>query len=139
MFFFFCFDIFTLTFISRYFEKKCFTFIIYLSLFLLIKRIIEKLIESGADVNLQNEAGKTPLMLAAFAGKLISIKELKHHGARFDLKDKGGSTALHWAVDGGNIEIIEFMIKQGGDVNWKDDQNSWTPLLRLGKIFNLRY
>ncbi|CAD5125524.1 DgyrCDS13731 [Dimorphilus gyrociliatus] len=96
--------------------------------------ILEKLIESGADVNLQNEAGKTSLMLAAFAGKLISVKELKHHGARFDLKDKGGSTALHWAVDGGNVEIIEFMVKQGGDVNWKDDQNNWTPLLRLASV-----
>ena len=70
-------------------------------------------------------------MLSAYAGKLQSIKELRYYGARYDISDKGGSTALHWAVDGGNTELIEWMIDDGADICAKD-HNGWTPFLRTG-------
>ena len=71
-------------------------------------------------------------MLAAYAGQVGSIKELRHFGAKYELQDKGGSTALHWAMDGGNQELIDWMVEDGADLGCVDF-NGWTPLLRIGK------
>lgn len=71
-------------------------------------------------------------MLACFAGKQEVVMRLREHGARYEDFDKGGSTPMHWAVDGGNTRLIEWMIKDGADVNMKDCNSKWTPLLRCG-------
>lgn len=71
-------------------------------------RMVELLINKGANVNAQNESGKTAIMLAAFAGKLNIIKELRNNGASYDLKDRAGCTVLHYAVDGGNLDCVIF-------------------------------
>lgn len=68
--------------------------------------MVELLIHKGANVNAQNESGKTAIMLAAFAGKLNIIKELRTNGASYDLKDRAGCTVLHYAVDGGNLDSV---------------------------------
>ena len=91
------------------------------------------LILKGADINAQNESGKTALMLAAFAGKLNIIKELRSNGASIDHKDKAGCSALHYAVDGGNLEAIQYFLMEGADINAKDN-SGWTPLLRSASI-----
>ncbi|KAL3864042.1 hypothetical protein ACJMK2_005754, partial [Sinanodonta woodiana] len=70
------------------------------------------------------------LMLSCFAGQLDVVKLLREKGARYDIYDKGGSTAMHWAVDGQNNKLVEWMIKDGADVNIKDHNSHWTPLLR---------
>ena len=49
-----------------------------------------------------------------------------------DCQDKGGSTALHWAMDGGDVELIEYLVQKGSEID-KTDYNGWSPLLRLGK------
>jgi ankyrin repeat protein len=69
-------------------------------------------------------------MLAAYAGQLGAVKELRHYGAKYELQDKGGSSALHWAMDGANLELIEWMLDDGADIMCKD-YNHWTPLLRV--------
>ena len=71
-------------------------------------------------------------MLAAYSGKLESVKELVHHGAKYNIRDKGGSTALHWAMDGKKTDLIEWMLDDKADVS-ATDSNGWTPLLRVGK------
>ena len=69
------------------------------------------------------------LMLAAYAGKLEIVKELRHYNARYDLVDRGGSSALHWAVDGKRLDLIEWMLDDGASLD-ASDHNGWTPLLR---------
>jgi len=69
-------------------------------------------------------------MLAAFAGKLESVKELCYRDADRQLADKGGSTAFHWAMDSGNTELVDWMLDNGADTS-VTDVNGWTPLLRL--------
>ena len=70
-------------------------------------------------------------MLAAYARQTKCVKELRYFGARYDFQDRGGSTALHWAMDGGNVELIDWMVEDGADINCTD-YNGWTPLLRIG-------
>lgn len=71
-------------------------------------------------------------MLACFSGHLEVVKLLRSHGAEYTAKDKGGSCPIHWAVDGGDLELIEWIINDGADVNMKDYHSQWTPLLRAG-------
>jgi ankyrin repeat protein len=92
--------------------------------------MIELLIAHGADVNAQNESGKTALMMAAFGGKLDIVKLLRSNEARYELKDSAGLSAIHYAVDSNNPEVVEYMLYDGADVNAKDNVNGWTPLLR---------
>ncbi|XP_022288625.2 fibronectin type 3 and ankyrin repeat domains 1 protein-like isoform X1 [Crassostrea virginica] len=96
--------------------------------------IMEILIRYGADVNAKNDSGKTALMLACFAGQFDAVKLLRANGAKYDDYDRGGSTPIHWAVDGGNTRLIEWIIKDGADVNLKDHSHGWTPLIRCASV-----
>ncbi len=87
----------------------------------------------GAEVNAQNDSGKTALMLAAFLGKLNIIKELLNNGASLTRTDKAGCTVLHYAVDGGNLEAIQYFLMENVDINARDN-NGWTPLLRSASV-----
>ena len=50
-------------------------------------------------------------MIACYHGHLNVVQLLKEHGARYDVRDKGGSMALHWAVDGGQEDMVAYLIR----------------------------
>jgi ankyrin repeat protein len=60
------------------------------------------LIDAGADVNLADNRGRTPLMWATDIGDdtVPFVKCLLAHGARLDAKDTDGNTALRYAQAG---------------------------------------
>ncbi|XP_052772405.1 fibronectin type 3 and ankyrin repeat domains 1 protein-like isoform X2 [Mya arenaria] len=95
---------------------------------------VELLLKYGADVHLKNDAGKTALMLACYSGQLDSIKVLRANGARYNDFDRGGSAPIHWAVDGGNVKLLDWMIQDGADVNLRDLNCGWTPLIRCASV-----
>ncbi|KAH3789094.1 fibronectin type 3 and ankyrin repeat domains protein 1-like isoform X2 [Dreissena polymorpha] len=95
---------------------------------------VELLLKHGADVHLQNDAGKTALMLACYAGQLDVIKILRQNGARYTDFDRGGSAAIHWAVDGGHVKLLDWMIEDGADVDLQDLGSGWTPLIRCASV-----
>jgi ankyrin repeat protein len=72
-------------------------------------------------------------MLACYAGQLECVKILRKYGAKYDDFDRGGSAPIHWAVDGGNVKLLDWMIEDGADVNLRDLNSLWTPLIRCGK------
>nr|XP_060499023.1 fibronectin type 3 and ankyrin repeat domains protein 1 [Panthera onca] len=74
------------------------------------------------------------LMLACYAGHLDVVKYLRRHGASWETRDLGGCTALHWAVDGGHCNVIEWMIKDGCEVDAADTGLGWTPLMRVSAV-----
>ncbi|RMZ95691.1 fibronectin type 3 and ankyrin repeat domains 1 [Brachionus plicatilis] len=96
--------------------------------------MVELLVYKGAQINAQNESGKTAIMLAAFSGKLNVLKELRSNGASYDIKDRSGCSALHYAVDGGNLDCIQYLLMDGLDVNIKDTTSCWTPLIRAASV-----
>jgi fibronectin type 3 and ankyrin repeat domains protein 1 len=97
--------------------------------------IIDILIEHNVDINIQNENGRTAVMMAAFIGNINIIKQLRSHGASYTLKDKQNMTVVHFAVDGGHCDTLRYVLMDGGDkfIESKDN-NGWTPLLRAASI-----
>ncbi|CBJ28619.1 hypothetical protein Esi_0110_0044 [Ectocarpus siliculosus] len=56
------------------------------------------------------------LFLAAYSGNLADVKStLKNNALSADVADPNkGSTALLWASTGGSLEVVEWLVKQGG-------------------------
>ncbi len=101
--------------------------------------IVEFLLNHGADIELENIHGDTPLTLAArYArfGQYETIKALLEHGAKVNHKDKHGRTALHDAAMYSGKEIINLLISYGADVNARDEHQS-TPLHQAAMLNNI--
>ena len=92
-------------------------------------KIVETLIEFGADINAQDNIEWTALTLAASYGqnpKIVTI--LLKAGANVNVKDKDNDTVLINAVHySDNIEIIKILLRSGADVNAKNN-SGWTAL-----------
>lgn len=89
--------------------------------------IARKLVDRGADPNVQNAAGTTALQNLAFHGEIETLKILVESGADINARGFRGATALHWAVDGRRLEIVRFLLDHGADVSARDEDNR-TPL-----------
>jgi ankyrin repeat protein len=84
-------------------------------------KMIEMLINFGADVNMKNKFGRTALhRLACIPNMKDSISLLISKGADVNARDIGEATPMHDAVDRGYLDIVEFLISQGADVNARD-------------------
>ena len=87
---------------------------------------IQRLLELGADINIQNYKGKTGLHCAAKAGFLNVIKLLIEKGATLDATDSDGETPLFEAIrstiKSGEKQraAIEALLVKGADPNVKN-------------------
>jgi hypothetical protein len=66
---------------------------------------------------------QTPLFLAVCRNQFTNVKILVERGANLDLQNIVGNTALHVAVSHGFSPIIEYLIRNGADVNLKNRRN----------------
>jgi ankyrin repeat protein len=72
------------------------------------------LIDSGADVNIRNEEGDTPLHWAAGEGQKELVVILIVHGADVNALNKRGWTPLRWAEAQSQKEIARILVAAGG-------------------------
>lgn len=89
--------------------------------------ITKLLLDRGADVNARDNAGRTPLISAAY-GNVEMVRLLLAHGADVHARDKGGETALWKAAYEGNVEMARLLLEKGADI---ETQDKWggTPLM----------
>jgi ankyrin repeat protein len=72
------------------------------------------LIDNGADVNIRNEEGYTPLHWAAGEGQKELVVILIVHGADVNALNKRGWTPLRWAEAQSQKEIARILVAAGG-------------------------
>lgn len=69
------------------------------------------LLEKGADVNCQDEDGRTALSLACELGHLDVVKLLVQFNADPDISDAWGNSALMYAAFSGQSQVLEFLVR----------------------------
>jgi uncharacterized protein len=70
-------------------------------------------------------ANRTPLMLAAFRGDIVTVRALLMGGADVNARDKDGDTALMFAAYRGHTEIVSLLLDYGANV-YARARNGWT-------------
>lgn len=90
---------------------------------------VDILLSAGANPNLYNEDGNTPLMLAAIEGFSKVVNKLAKAKCDVNMKDKSDAqkTAMHTIALKGHTECIADLLEAGMDMNMFDNQYR-TPL-----------
>ncbi|XP_058474207.1 KN motif and ankyrin repeat domain-containing protein 1-like [Solea solea] len=92
--------------------------------------IVKKLLDTEVcNVNQQNKAGYTPIMLAALAAvetpeDMGVVEQLFTKGEVNAKASQAGQTALMLAVSHGRMTMVQTLLALGADVNLQDDEGS---------------
>eukprot|EP00933_Yihiella_yeosuensis_P023155 TRINITY_DN1807_c2_g1_i1.p1 TRINITY_DN1807_c2_g1~~TRINITY_DN1807_c2_g1_i1.p1 ORF type:complete len:218 (-),score=54.84 TRINITY_DN1807_c2_g1_i1:182-835(-) len=92
------------------------------------ERLAEKLIEMRVSTNSADQCGATPLMIAAFNGRIRIIEALLLERST-DVRQVNTylTTALHYAAQRGHANCIQSLVEAGAEVDALD-RHSDTPL-----------
>jgi len=87
------------------------------------------IITHAPDVNAEYGAGLSPLYAASNSGQVDSARVLLDHGADVNAKVTGYSnfTPFHCAVYKGHLELTQFFLEQGANLNVRSSRQN-TPL-----------
>ncbi|MHC4540586.1 MAG: ankyrin repeat domain-containing protein [Planctomycetota bacterium] len=80
-------------------------------------QLVEALISEGADVNVGDKRGETPLHYAAQRRYRHVAKLLIADGAQINASSNSGETPLHCATRWGYSDVVELLIANGANVN----------------------
>ena len=77
--------------------------------------VVKQHITAGTDLNVKDQYGSTPLIIASTFGKTDIAKELIDGGADLNIKNNDGSTPLHIAAFFCRTEIVKALLDKGAD------------------------
>jgi hypothetical protein len=86
-------------------------------------RLVQHLLEAGANPDLSNWLGRSPLMFAAGYGYEEVCSLLIEHGANLNLVDEQGETALMVAITRGKPAVAYMLINAGADITVRSREN----------------
>lgn len=84
------------------------------------------LLQKGANPNLSDKKGTTPLMLATQLGYVEGIDTLTRKKAQVDQTNRAGETALILAVQLRNAEAVRALLKAGANPDKKDSRAGYS-------------
>ena len=81
--------------------------------------VAEELLKLGADIDVQNKRGSTPLIAAAKAGKLEQVKWLVENGINLPNGDSQGSKAIAIALENNHKATAEYLEQEVEKANFR--------------------
>ena len=122
--------------------------------------VLEYLISKGAKIESKNAYGETPLMSAISYWNVDAMLLLEKHNANWKVVNNDGENAVHYMLFGdycsecdvdenGNLidefttikgkSFLEYLISKGVDINKKEKEDGWTPLMHLINSYTYNY
>jgi len=89
--------------------------------------LVKALLDAGADPNVENADGETPLMQTVMCGDFRLMRLLLTHKIDVRRTDQRGRTALHWAAWTDSAEAIDSLLAAGSDLEGRNKAGE-TPL-----------
>jgi hypothetical protein len=86
------------------------------------------LLDKGADMNMPDREGFTPLSIAALYGHAYTVKFFLDKGADINAINNFGATPLFTAASKGQIEIVKILVGRGANIDMASRYGT-TPLL----------
>ena len=80
--------------------------------------------QSGFDMNIGDNIGRTGFHFACIGGNLNVVEFLVHQGFDMNVADNCGNTGFHLACINGNLDAVQFLVQQGFDMNVGDDHGT---------------
>lgn len=84
------------------------------------------LLQKGANPNVENKKGITPLMLATQLNFIEGIDRLIGKKVQVDQTNRAGETALILAVQLRNSEVVRALLKAGADADKRDNRAGYS-------------
>ena len=99
-------------------------------------KVVQLLLEAGADKSVAMEDGATALFLAAQNGHLKVVQLLLEAGAGKDVALADGTTALFVAAQKGHLEVVGLLLEAGADKNvaMEDGATALFPAAQNGHL-----
>lgn len=91
------------------------------------------LLQSGADPNVKDEHGATPVHWAAGAGQIDLFNIIAAHQGFLHAEDANGASPVHWAAAKGHAEVLKVLLSKGAPLEQQDKHNM-TPLHRAAMM-----
>lgn len=82
---------------------------------------IRFLLQRGADPNIRNKKGLTPLQLATSLGFTEGVEALIKGGAGVNVSDQTGETPLIAAIHARNVALVRLLLEKGADPDHNDN------------------
>ena len=83
--------------------------------------LVQKLLDEGVDVNIQDNEGYTALILASTYRHIDIVKLLLNSGANTNFQNNVGETALLLASLRGRTDIARLLLTSGANPNLRDN------------------
>ncbi|XP_064606437.1 uncharacterized protein LOC135471236 isoform X2 [Liolophura sinensis] len=83
-------------------------------------KLVEILIDFGADVNIADKDNVRPLHLAACRGSVEIAEALINAQAVVDVRDRWGTTPLHHAAEQGQEDVTRLLVEYGASIRLQD-------------------
>ena len=91
--------------------------------------LLHAFLQQGADVEIQDNKGRTALLLASGGGHIECVRYLIESGkADVGIQNIDGMTALMYASRGGHIECVRYLVESGKAYVGIQDNDGWTAL-----------
>jgi ankyrin repeat protein len=90
-------------------------------------RMMQMLLDNGADVSIRDRWRMTPLLIATTKKDTEVLKILLQAQAKTAIQDDQGWTPVHIASSKGNTQVLKLLLESGANVGIKDNEGE-TPL-----------
>ena len=93
-------------------------------------RIVQMLLDSGANPNTGGVEDQTPLHIAILERRsLATVMALVQHKADPNIQDWQGQTPLHLAVDCADVSVVKYLLHGGASSQIKDYTFGESPFI----------